>query len=131
MKKLFPFLLILLFVLAACGSDDDSTGSEEKRSSGSENETITYESEEGPVEVPADLHRVVVFSSYTGDLIDLDIPIVGADAWSMQNLRFEDASKDAEEVTKDDWEKNIELRPNLIIRLSGLKNLDKTAVRVW
>ncbi|MFP7493052.1 iron-hydroxamate ABC transporter substrate-binding protein [Terribacillus saccharophilus] len=125
MKKLFPILFILILVLAACGGNS-SSGSEEKSSSSrNESDTITYESEDGPVEVPADPQRVVVLSSYVGDLLDLDIPIVGADAWSMQNPRFEDALKDAEEVTEDDLEKIIELKPDLIIGLSGLKNLDK------
>jgi len=124
MKKLFPVLFILILVLAACGSN--TSNSEEKApSSGSENDTITYESEDGSVEVPANPQRVVVLSSYVGDLIDLDVPIVGADAWSMQNPRFEDALKDAEEVTEDDLEKIIELKPDLIIGLTGLKNLEK------
>lgn len=124
MKKLFPVLFILILVLAACGSN--TSNSEEKASSsGSENDTITYESEDGSVEVPVKPQRVVVLSSYVGDLIDLDVPIVGADAWSMQNPRFEDALKDAEEVTEDDLEKIIELKPDLIIGLTGLKNLDK------
>ncbi|SDC40969.1 iron complex transport system substrate-binding protein [Terribacillus halophilus] len=122
MKKLFPILFILLLVLAACGSND-SDGKASSSDNG--NETITYESEDGPVKVPADPQRVVVLSSYAGDLIDLDIPIVGADAWSMQNPRFKDSLKDAEEVTEDDLEKIIELKPDLIIGLSGLKNLDK------
>lgn len=122
MKKLFPVLFILVLVLAACGNNDSSNSEEKASSSG--NETITYESEDGPVEVPADPQRVVVLSSYVGDLIDLDVPIVGADAWSMQNPRFEDALKDAEEVTEDDLEKIIELKPDLIIGLTGLKNLD-------
>lgn len=125
MKKIFPVLFILVLVLAACGSNDSSGSGEKAPSSGNENETHTYESEDGSVEVPANPQRVVVLSSYVGDLIDLDVPIVGADAWSMQNPRFEDALKDAEEVTEDDLEKIIELKPDLIIGLTGLKNLDK------
>ena len=125
MKKLFPILFILLLVLAACGSNDSNGSDGKAPSSDNGDETITYESEDGPVKVPADPQRVVVLSSYAGDLIDLDIPIVGADAWSMQNPRFKDSLKDAEEVTEDDLEKIIELKPDLIIGLSGLKNLDK------
>ncbi|WP_366248210.1 iron-hydroxamate ABC transporter substrate-binding protein [Terribacillus aidingensis] len=125
MKKLFPVLFILVLVLAACGSNNSSSSGEKATSSGNGNDTFTYESEDGPVEVPAHPKRVVVLSSYVGDLIDLDVPIVGADAWSMQNPRFKDALKDAEEVTEDDLEKIIELKPDLIIGLTSLKNLDK------
>lgn len=125
MKKLIPALFILLLILAACGSNDSADSNKRADSADNEGEMITYDSEDGPVEVPADPKRVVVLSSYVGDLIDLDVPIVGADAWSMQNPRFKDALKDAEEVTEDDLEKIIELKPDLIIGLSSLKNLDK------
>lgn len=125
MKKLIPALFILLLILAACGSNDSADSNKKADSADNEGEMITYDSEDGPVEVPADPKRVVVLSSYVGDLIDLDVPIVGADAWSMQNPRFKDALKDAEEVTEDDLEKIIELKPDLIIGLSSLKNLDK------
>ncbi|MFC4810227.1 iron-hydroxamate ABC transporter substrate-binding protein [Paenibacillus sp. GCM10023250] len=87
--------------------------------------TITYQSQSGPVEVPANPQRVIVLSSYAGDLISLGVHIVGADSWSMKNPRFADALKDAKEVSDEDLEKIIELNPDLIIGLDNVKNLDK------
>lgn len=57
--------------------------------------------------------------------MQLDVPIVGVDSWSKANPEFKDKLKDAEEVTEDDLEKIIELKPDLFIGLSTLKNVDK------
>lgn len=121
MKKiLLPLLLLSLILVSACSNDKKENTDQTK-----ENDMITYESENGPIEVPADPQRVVVLSSYVGDLIQLDVPIVGADAWSMKNTNFEDDLKDVEEVSDESLEKIIELDPDLIIGLSNMKNYDK------
>ena len=64
MKKLFiPFMLLLVLIISACSNEStdkrEQLNLEEKKS-----ETITYESENGPVEVPADPQRVVVLSIF-------------------------------------------------------------------
>ncbi len=93
MKKwLLPMFMMLVLVLAACGSKEEKTekadeGSKEEASS----ETITYQSESGPVEVPANPKRVVVLSSFVGSLLQLDVNVVGVDAWAAKNPNFEDA----------------------------------------
>ncbi|QHW32373.1 iron-hydroxamate ABC transporter substrate-binding protein [Paenibacillus rhizovicinus] len=154
-KALFPALVALILILSACGnsantannagnaaagsndsaanstannaptgtntSPADNTAADDASGSG----TITYQAESGPVEVPANSQRVVVLASFTGDLIQLGVNVVGADAWSMKNPRFADKLKDAKEVTDEDLEKIIELDPDLIIGLDGVKNLDK------
>lgn len=124
MKKLhIPFLLILLlFSLTACG------GNTEKKASSTNNEstssdTITYQSENGPVEVPANPQRVVVLSSFTGNVLALDVPVVGVDSWSKGNPLYK--LDGVEEVTDENLEKIIELEPDLIIGLSTIKNVDK------
>ncbi len=123
MKKLSLFLLLLsVLLLAACNSDSAASESPETADS---SETITYESENGPVEVPADPQRVLVLSTYAGNVLALDVPVVGVDSWSKANPRFEDALQDVEEVTEDNLEKIIELDPDLIIGLSTIKNIDK------
>lgn len=122
-KYLFPlFLLTLLLLLAACGDDSaaDKTSAEEKKT-----ETITYESENGPVEVPADPQRVIVLSTYAGDVMALDVPLVGVDSWSKMNPRFDEELANVEEVTDESLEKILELEPDLIIGLSTINNIDK------
>ena len=124
-KKLLLILTLLMtLTLAACasGSADDSKGESEDNAS---SDTIVYESETGPVEVPADPQRVVVLSSYAGDLIKLDVPIVGVDSWSAANPSFDEALKDAEVVSNEDIEKIIELEPDLIIGLNNIQNAEK------
>lgn len=123
MKKiLLPFLLILVLIISACsnGSKDKSTTKEDKKS-----ETITYQSENGPVKVPANPKRVVVLSSFAGNVMSLGVNIVGVDSWSKDNPRFADKLKNAEVVSDEDLEKIIELNPDLIIGLSNIKNVDK------
>lgn len=118
MKKLLPFLLALVLILSACGGP-----SPEKVETG-QAETITYHSENGPVEVPANPQRVVVLSTFAGNVQSLGVNIVGVDSWTNGNPRFKEL-KDVEVVTDENLEKIIELNPDLIIGLSNTKNIDK------
>lgn len=127
MKKLLtPFLLLSLLLLSACGSpsakqEGDTSPSDNNKS---ESTTITYQSENGPVEVPANPQRVVVLSSFAGNVMSLGINLVGVDSWAKQNPRFEEL-KDVAEVSDESLEKIIELDPDLIIGLSTINNIDK------
>ncbi|MCD7034357.1 iron-hydroxamate ABC transporter substrate-binding protein [Metabacillus sp. GX 13764] len=119
MKKLFlPVLIGILLLISGCSSQS----SEKKESS---DKTITYQSENGPVKVPANPKRVVVLASLAGNVMALNVPIVGIDAWSKDNPKFQDKLKDAKVVTDEDLEKIIDLNPDLIIGLSNTKNIDK------
>lgn len=122
-KYLLPFLLLAILLLAACGNEKSNEA--EAESTEGKAETITYESENGPVEVPADPQRVIVLSTYAGDVMALDVPLVGVDAWSKNNPRFDKDLANVEEVTEDNLEKIIELEPDLIVGLSTIKNIDK------
>lgn len=112
-------LVSLTAFLVACGGNEEGEPQEGK------NETVTYESETGPVEVPADPQRVVVLSTYAGDVIKLGVNIVGVDSWSAMNPNFEEGLKNAEVVSNEDLEKIIELNPDLIIGLNNIENADK------
>lgn len=134
MKKiLFPMMLLIVLALSACGNNTNnaspaSSASATATASASqaiESKTITYESETGPVEVPSNPQRVVVLSSFAGDVMSLNVNIVGVDSWSKMNPRFQDKLKDAVEVSDENLEKIIELKPDLIIGLDNVKNLDK------
>lgn len=55
----------------------------------------------------------------------LKVNLVGVDSWSKMNPRFETTLKAAQEVSDESLEKLIELKPDLIIGLSSVKNVDK------
>ncbi|WP_100398716.1 iron-hydroxamate ABC transporter substrate-binding protein [Bacillus sp. FJAT-44742] len=121
-QLLIAQLTLGAFLISACGSQSGSSAEEDVSSS---SETITYVSENGPVEVPADPERVVVLSSFAGNVMALDVDIVGADSWSLDNPRFQEKLENVEEVTDESLEKIIELDPDLIIGLSNINNVDK------
>lgn len=144
---LTALLMIAAFALAACGNNNKgsdaspatgSSASATSVASGSasaspsaspsaeaQTGTITYQSETGPIEVPANPQRVVVLTGYTGDVLQLGVPIVGVDSWSLGNPRFADKLKGVAEVSDENLEKIIELKPDLIIGSSTSKNADK------
>lgn len=122
MKKfLFPSLLLLVLILGACNNESSAKKTNEEKD---EPTTITYNSEEGPIEVPADPQRVVVLA-YAGHVAALDVNVVGVDPWSKQNPRYDKYFKNVEEVSEENLEKIIELDPDLIIGYSTVQNLDK------
>lgn len=128
-KLLIPMLLTLLLIVSGCGTKTETTGTtgttqpEEKKPS-----TITYQSENGPIEVPADPQRVVVLSAFnSGQVMALGVNIVGIDSYSKANPRYSPYLKDAAEVSDENLEKIIELDPDLIIATTTNKNLDKLA----
>ena len=124
MKKwILPFMLLSLLLISACSST--SSTEKENDTKKEESETYTYESETGPVEVPKDPQRVVMLSGFTGNVIELDVNLVGVDVWSKTNPTFEKELKDVAEVSEDNLEQIIELNPDLIIALSTVKNIDK------
>jgi len=122
-KLLLPFMLIFVLLISACSNG--STESKNDSRKNSESKTITYQSEDGPVKVPANPKRVVVLGSYAGNVLSLGVNIVGVDSWSKMNPRFEKKLKGVEEVSDENLEKIIELKPDLIIGLSTTKNIDK------
>lgn len=125
MKKIvLPFILLLVLIISACGNEAKEKETESKPKE-EKSGTITYQSEEGPVEVPADPQRVIVLSTYTGNVMALDGNLVGVDSWSKDNPRFEKELSGVEEVSEENLEKIIELDPDLIIGSSTMKNIDK------
>lgn len=134
MKKLYiTILLLAVLVLAACGSDESAA---ESSTAKTDSETFTYESENGPVEVPKDPQRVIALTNGPNALA-LDANIVGIDEWTNANPLFQDQLEGVEVVSEDNLEKIIELEPDLIITGSQMKNSDKlseiapTVVYTW
>ena len=75
-KLLMPFILLLVLIISACGNQStekkDSSMSKENTS-----DTITYQSENGPIKVPAHPQRVVVLSSFAGNVMSLGVNLLG------------------------------------------------------
>lgn len=120
-KLLLPFLLLSVLLMSACSNNSDTTSEPTEDAT----ETFTYQSETGPVEVPANPQRVVLLSGFTGNVLSLGVNVVGADTWSKNNPTFAEEMTDVAEVSEDNLEKIIELDPDLIIGLSTVKNVDK------
>ncbi len=126
MKKwIIPFTLLLVLLISACSNSSSSEEGSDSVKKENKSDTITYQSENGPVEVPANPQRIVVLSSFAGNVMALGGNLVGVDSWSKMNPRWEKDLKDIEEVTDENLEKIIELDPDLIIGLSTIKNVDK------
>lgn len=117
-------MLLFVLIISACSSQSiekkDSLTPKENKT-----DTITYQSESGPIEVPANPKRVVVLSTFAGDVMSLGVNLVGVDPWAKMNPRFHEKLKGVEEVTDENIEKIIELNPDLIIGLTTIKNVDK------
>lgn len=127
-KMLLPLIMVIVLVLSACGNQSATTATTDKENSSeakATTATITYQSETGPVEVPANPQRVIALAGYAGNLISLGVPLVGVDSWTKADPNFADQLKDVAEVSDDNLEKIIELKPDLIIAASDTKNIDK------
>lgn len=85
MKKiLLPIVFIFTLLVSACGNAATEKTSSEKN----KKNTITYQSENGAIEVPANPKRVIVLASYAGDVMSLGVNLVGVEPWSKMNPRF-------------------------------------------
>lgn len=63
-KTWLALLLMFALVLSACGNAADDQKNNSASPKEKKTETITYQSENGPVEVPANPKRVVVLSTF-------------------------------------------------------------------
>ncbi|WEG14440.1 iron-hydroxamate ABC transporter substrate-binding protein [Pullulanibacillus sp. KACC 23026] len=129
LKKGLPILLLLVLFLNACGNSQSNTSGGSKKGSGSAESArpkmVTYQSENGPVKVPAHPKRVVVLDLSAGDVIKLGIHLVGVDTYAENNPNYKPYLKGVEEVSADDLEKIASLKPDLIIGYSTTKNIDR------
>jgi iron complex transport system substrate-binding protein len=125
-KILIPFLLLAIFILQACGSTETAKTEqkEENANQKTASETITYQSETGPVEVPANPTRIVALSN-APNVLALEGKIVGVDEWTNMNPLFQEKLEGIEVVSEENIEKIVELDPDLIIVGSHSKNIDK------
>ncbi|WP_031406106.1 iron-hydroxamate ABC transporter substrate-binding protein [Geobacillus vulcani] len=123
-KTWLSLLLLFILVLSACGNAANHQKETNAPSAKKEKETMTYQSENGPIEVPAHPKRVVALWG-AGYVAAFDVPIVGADSWSKMNPLLQDKLKNTQTVTDEDIEKIMALKPDLIVGLSNTKNVEK------
>ncbi|NIK71240.1 iron-hydroxamate ABC transporter substrate-binding protein [Paenibacillus sp. BK720] len=141
-KALISLMMLFVIILSACGSNNSGNNAGAANATASNNAgaanaspsadttseatgTITFQSESGPMEVPANPKRIVDLSSYTGSLISLGLTPVGVTSWAKDNPNFTEQLKDVTEVSEEDVEKILELEPDLIIGTETTKNVDK------
>ncbi|UOQ83406.1 iron-hydroxamate ABC transporter substrate-binding protein [Gracilibacillus salinarum] len=149
-KVLLTFLFVTALLLAACGNTEDSSSTDDASASESDSgentneeqaeeassETITYESEDGPIEIPSNPQRIVALANGP-NVLALDGNVVGVDEWTYNNPLMEGKLDGIEVVSDENLEKIIELEPDLIIVGSWMKNIDKmkeiapTIVSTW
>ncbi|THF75458.1 iron-hydroxamate ABC transporter substrate-binding protein [Cohnella fermenti] len=133
MRKTFlPLAMSAMLLLGACGSNQANNGQSASSSasaspsSASGADTVVYQSETGPIEVPAHPQRIVVLTRFlTGNVLILGVPLIGVDEMSKDNPNFADQLKDAEVISDENPEKIMELQPDLIIADVDNQNLDK------
>jgi iron complex transport system substrate-binding protein len=114
----------MLLIISACSSKTTTEKENNDTTNENKSETITYQSETGPIEVPADPKRIVALSN-APNVISLGGNVVGVDEWTYMNPLFQKKLKGIEVVSDDSLEKIIELNPDLIIVGSEMKNIDK------
>jgi len=141
-KWLLPLVLVLMVALSACGANSKNEQENPSAQGGSEpttetqSGTVTYQSETGPVEVPAHPQRIVALTN-APNVLSLDGTLVGVDEWTNQNPLFTDKLNGVTVVSENDLEKIIEQQPDLIIAGTEMKNIDKlkeiapTVVFTW
>lgn len=120
MKKILSFTLAMALsvILGACSSEEPAGEVSSKE------ETITYESEFGPVEVPENPERIVALA-YAPNLHALDVEMTGVDQWSKNNPLFEEDLKSVAEVTEAEPESILAEDPDLIIAGANMENLEE------
>lgn len=120
MKKILSFTIALAMsaVLGACSSEESAGEASPKE------DTVTYESEFGPVEVPENPENIVALA-YAPNLHALDIEMAGVDQWSKANPLFEEDLTDAAQVTEAEPESILAQDPDLIIAGANMENLEE------
>ncbi|GAB2717544.1 iron-hydroxamate ABC transporter substrate-binding protein [Paenibacillus thermoaerophilus] len=138
-KWLIPVVVLLLAIISACGrqaSDSSQHASASPSADSKEAETKTYESEQGPIEVPAHPKRIVALTN-APNVLALGGTLVGVDQWTQMNPLFKDKLVGIEVVAEADLEKIMALEPDLIISGSHMNNnaelakIAPTVVYTW
>lgn len=130
MKKII-ILGLLVLLLVGCNSENNennlqSSNDPSLTEESSEASVFTYESENGPIDLPADPERIVVLdSSAAGAILLFDGDVVGHEPWTGKNELFKPFLENSTEVSVDDMEQILALEPDLIVVSSFNENIDR------
>ncbi|MCQ4085319.1 iron-hydroxamate ABC transporter substrate-binding protein [Saccharibacillus sp. JS10] len=134
MKKnsywLAALMLVLVLVMSACGNSATTTetgaeaNAEQPATAEATSGTVTYESETGPIEIPANPTKIVALTN-APNVLSLGVTPVGVDEWTGANPLFTEKLKDVAVVSEEQPETVAALAPDLIIAGSQMKNLDQ------
>lgn len=120
-NKTFFLVVVLVFSILVVGCT--KTDSSDSSASG---ETRIYQSESGPIKIPAKPKRIAMLSAtYAGNLLKLGITPIAVNEWPKKNKFYEGKLDKVEVVTEDSYEKLLSLKPDLIITYSDDKNIKK------
>ncbi|WP_307394961.1 iron-hydroxamate ABC transporter substrate-binding protein [Bacillus horti] len=135
-------LLLLTLVLSACGSNsaNEPASEEQETASQESNEeenitepveeeasgTVIYESELGPVEIPANPTRIVALTN-APNVLSLGGNLVGVDEWTEANPLFTEKLEGVTVVSEGNLESIASQTPDLIIAGSHMSNIEEYA----
>lgn len=136
-------LLLFVVILSACGNGTsnssnaaspqasaEATATPEATNDNGADEaasgTVVYESETGPVEIPAQPQRIVALTN-APNVLSLGVTPVGVDQWTGANPLFAEKLQNVAVVSEDDPESVAAQTPDLIIAGAHTKNLDQLA----
>jgi len=114
-------VVTIVMLLGACSSQSKSQN------------TMTFEAANGQIEVPVNPERIVTLApNYAGYLLALGITPVGVPEFTLGNPYLQEQLKDvanlgANAALEPTVEQVLELKPDLIIGLTALKNVEQLA----
>lgn len=146
-KLLIPLIIFLAIMISACGSNSTNDQTANPSASPSQNvnesgstegtsDSITYSSEIGPIDVPANPERIVALTN-APNVLSFNGKLVGVDEWTVSNPLFSERLEGIEIVSEASMEKILGLEPDLIIAGSHMENLEElskiapTVVYTW
>ncbi|WP_328802829.1 ABC transporter substrate-binding protein [Saccharibacillus alkalitolerans] len=108
---------------------ETKTGSAAEPASGTDAETVAYQSDVGEVQVPKNPQRIVDLTAFTtGYFVALDAPVVGAMQGAMNNKYIKEQLAAQGTTNLGDTptaEPILGLKPDLIIAYKGAEGIDK------
>ncbi|RKD24524.1 ABC transporter substrate-binding protein [Ammoniphilus oxalaticus] len=133
---LVVMMLFILVVSTACGKEPNNRNNAVSSPNSNGADTITYQSEQGPIQVPANPERIVALTN-APNVLALGGTLVGVDQWSKKNPLFTKKLEEVEIVSGTDLERITAQNPDLIIVGAELKNIAEmskiapTVVYTW